>query len=409
MGENATNQARPVTAVETGADDVAHREVVYPDAGPFELAAQGHHLTFHPSGPERLVALLDLIANAERSVELVFYIFEADRAGSQVRDALVEAAGRGVAVHLIVDAFGIGAPSSFFDPLVAAGGKFDLFQPRWNVRYLIRNHQKMVIVDRQRAMTGGFNIADDYFAPADEDGWSDLGVLVEGPVVAQFADWFRELEAWVSDKGSQFRAIRQLVREWDPGDGPVQLVVGGPTRVPNSWVQRVKDDLARGVRLDMVMAYFSPSRSIRELIQGIAKRGAARLVMAGKTDNGATIGASRALYSRLQAAGTQIAEFAPTKLHSKLLVIDDVTYVGSANMDMRSVRLNLELMLRIEDKALAQRMRELIDHMQEHSLAITPDLHRQRATWLNRLRWRLCYWLVSVFDYTIARRLNLGL
>jgi len=157
------------------------------------------------------------------------------------------------------------------------------------------------------------------------------------------------------------------------------------------------------------MAYFSPPRSIRRLIRKLAQRGGARLIMAGKSDNTTTIGASRALYGNLLHAGVSIAEFEPTKLHLKLMVIDDVTYFGSANFDMRSIRLNLELMVRVEDAALAQKVRGMIDHLESASRPVTLEWFRREATLFNRIRWRLSWFLVSVIDYTVARRLNLGL
>ena len=73
--------------------------------------------------------------------------------------------------------------------------------------------------------------------------------------------------------------------------------------------------------------------------------------MAAKSDNGATIGASRALYGRLLKAGARIWEFSPCKLHTKLTVLDDTVYAGSANMDMRSLYINLEIVLQVRDAA----------------------------------------------------------
>ena len=131
--------------------------------------------------------------------------------------------------------------------------------------------------------------------------------------------------------------------------------------------------------------------------------------MAGKSDNNATIGASRALYEKLLKAGAQIWEFQPNKLHTKLIVLDDAVYMGSANFDMRSLYLNLEIVVRIEDRALAETMSDFIAQHLPASLAITPQLHRQRATLWNRLRWRISWFLVSVVDYTVSRKLNLGL
>lgn len=380
----------------------------YCDAESFSIHAQGHDFTFYPAGKERLQALITLIDDATHSLELVYYMFQADAAGEQVLAALVRAAERGVKLHLIVDAFGTDAPDKFFDPIKEAGGHFDSFSPSWNVRYLIRNHQKFVIVDGKSVLTGGFNVSDHYFAAPSENGWCDLGVLITGEVVSKFREWFVLLEGWVANRHRQFRAIRAMVREWDPDTGPVQLLLGGPTKLTSAWARAAKRDLARGERLDLVMAYFSPPGAMRRLIAMIARKGQTRLIMAGKSDNNATIGASRSLYSKLLRAGAKVYEFQPCKLHMKLLVIDDITYFGSANFDMRSIRLNLELMVRVEDAGLADQMRELVDHMQVGSEAITPELHRRRKGIFNRIRWRLGWFLVSVLDYTVTRRLNLG-
>jgi len=378
----------------------------YRDAEPFEVSAADHTFAFYPAGSDRFEALINHIEGAERSLDVFFYMFRSDRAGGLVRDALTTAAKRGVEVHLIVDDFGSDAPRSFFDPLVEAGGTFDLFQCGWSVRYLIRNHQKFVVADGNRVMTGGFNVSDDYFKSPEENGWCDLGATVKGPIAEQFGDWFASLRHWVIDDKARFRAIRRLVREWNPGEGGVQLLLGGPTRITSGWARRVQRDFSNGDRLDLVMAYFSPPKSIRQLIHRLGELGKARLVMAGKSDNTATIGASRSLYRRMLESGVLVSEFQPSKLHMKLIVIDNVTYFGSANMDMRSIRLNLEVMMRVEDRDLAERMRGMIDHLEAHSTAITAGWFSEHASFLNRARWRLGYWLVSVVDYTVTRRLN---
>ena len=383
-------------------------KVEYSDLPGFAVTAKGHQLRFLLSGPERIDGLVQLIDGAQTSLKMCFYMFEPDAAGNKVRGALIRAAQRGVAVHLILDAFGSSASNSFLNPIERAGGKVSIFQPRWNVRYLIRNHQKFVIADAKRLVTGGFNVSDDYFAPPHEYGWCDLGVLVEGQIVSRFVDWFGELENWVSQDGSQFFAIRKLVRDWHEGGGDVQLLLGGPSRITSTWARVVKRDFAHAKRLDLVMAYFSPPLSIRRLIRMVSRKGRARLIAAGKSDNTTTIGASRALYGALLRDDVEIFEFNASKLHMKLLVVDDVTYFGSANFDMRSIRLNLELMVRIEDAELASKMRGLVSHMAQSSKPITREWHGRRATWINRIKWRMAWFLVSVLDYTVARRLNLG-
>ncbi len=378
------------------------------DPPAFRAEAAGHVLDFVPGGPERLALLLRVIEEARESLKVAFYIFADDDSGRAVRDALAAAAARGVRVTLIVDDFGTSALRPFFAAVEEAGGRFRNFLPRLSRRYLIRNHQKIVIADRKLAILGGFNIADDYFQPAGMGGWHDLAVLVQGPVVERMHRWFLTLEALVSRRTPQFRGVLKAVRKWKGGAGPVQLLIGGPTRGLSSWARVISTDLLHGHKLDMVMAYFAPPRRLRRRMRKIAGLGQTRLVLAGKSDNGATIGAARLLYRSLLRSGARIWEYGPDKLHTKLIVLDDVVYLGSANFDMRSLYLNLEIVLRIEDRALADRMRQFVSDHLPASQAITPEVHRQQAGLFNRARWAISWFLVSVLDYTVSRRLNLG-
>ena len=381
----------------------------FTDPPPFTVEAQGQKLTFYPAGRDRLRALLDLVASARESIRMCFYIFAEDASGVAVRDALTDAARRGVSVDLLLDGFGADAREAFFGPMCEAGGRFSCFSARWSQRYLIRNHQKIVVIDDRTAMIGGFNVEDSYFAPPDENGWSDLAVTVEGSAVAQLSRWYDRLDAWTHAERQSWRKVRRMVREWDPGDGPVRVLIGGPTRGLSSWARCVRADLVGARKLDMIMAYFSPSNKSLRAIGNVACRDGARLVMAGKSDNGATIGATRSLYDYLLKRRSKIWEFMATKLHTKLIVIDDISYFGSANFDMRSLYLNLEVMLRIEDAELAARLSEYVDRCIKGSIEITPSLHKKRAGIVNRIRWNASWFLVAVVDYTVSRRLNLGL
>jgi cardiolipin synthase A/B len=379
----------------------------YCDPPPFSVEAQGLSLAFYPGGRDRLEALLGLIGGAQTCLKVAFYIFATDESGIRVRDALVATARRGVDVRVILDGFGSVAGEAFFAPLVEAGGTFCSFLPRLTRGYLIRNHQKLVVADSRTAMLGGFNVENAYFELADEGGWADLAFTVEGPVVERVEAWFDELEDWVSQPKARFRAIRRKVLCWNTGTGPVRLLIGGPTGRLSSWARCVSEDLVEAGRLDMVMAYFSPSPRLSKRIRRIAGKGQARLLLPAKSDHGATIRAARAYYARLLKAGVRIWEFQPCRLHTKLIVVDDAVYLGSANFDARSLYINLEIMLYIEDAGLARRMREYMDGLLRGAETITPELHAARATWWNRIRWRLALFLVVAIDYTVNRRFNL--
>jgi cardiolipin synthase len=381
----------------------------YRDPEPFQVTAQGQDLCFYPSGSGRRERLLSLIDEARVSLKLVFYIYADDACGRRVREGLIAAAKRGVKVSLIVDGFGAGVDEAFFAEFEAAGGCFFIFSPHWTPAYVIRNHQKIVIADERIAMLGGFNIEEDYFAPPEENGWRDLAFTLEGGLVARVSEWFAELEAWTRNPRAQFRGIRRRVRKWDPGVAPAQILIGGPTIGLSTWSRSVSRDLIRGERLDMIMAYFAPAYRLRKRIRRIAANGRTNLVLAGKSDNPATIGASRSLYRKLLRAGAHIYEFQPCKLHTKLIVLDDTVYLGSANFDMRSLYVNLEIVVRIEDRALAERMRQFVAEHIPASEEVTPELYREWATPWNRLRWGLSWFLTSVVDYSVSRNINLGL
>jgi cardiolipin synthase len=258
-------------------------------------------------------------------------------------------------------------------------------------------------------MLGGFNVSDEYFAPPDHNGWHDIGFTVEGSLVAKVVDWYDRLQRWTLDPHAKFRQVRRMVRTWDGGEDPVRLLIGGPTRWLSSWARCVSLQMKDARRLDLIMAYFAPPAPLLRRIRHIARRGEARLVMAGKSDNAATVGAARSLYGWLLRARARIWEFQPCKLHTKLIVLDDAVYIGSANFDMRSLYINLEIMVKIEDKALADRMREFVAGHEAASVDVTPEIYRQWATPLNRLRWWASWFLVSVVDYTVSRRLNFGI
>jgi cardiolipin synthase len=363
-------------------------------------------------GPALRDALIALIGGARSSLKLYYYIFAADGSGTLVRDALIAARARGVAVTLMIDAFGSSAtPDAFFDPLVKAGARFARFGTRRSTRYLIRNHQKMAMADDSRLLMGGFNVEDGYFGIPATDCWRDVGLWIEGDQVAAMSGWYGQIWRWVSGRRQRFRDLRRMVRRWRPprrlaSDTPFRWLIGGPTRRLSPWAQVVKHDLEKASRVDMVEAYFSPGRGMLKRIARAARRQGARVILPAKSDNGATVAAARLLYGPLLKRGVKIAEYQSCKLHMKLIVIDDAVFVGSANFDMRSLFLNLELMLRIEDHAFARDVRAFIDREEADSRVISLEAHRAGRTPLTLLKQWISYLLVGVLDYTVTRRLN---
>lgn len=392
---------------------MATRTSVTPDGDARDAAAtlDGNRLRLITHGPALRTALIDLIDGAHATLKLYYYIFASDGSGQMVRDALIAARGRGVDVTLMVDAFGSAdAPDDFFVPLVAAGARFGRFGTRRSTRYLIRNHQKMAIADDRRMLIGGFNVEDGYFGIPPEDCWRDLGLMIDGTAVAPMSAWHDQLWHWVSGR-QRFRMLRRLVRHWDRrvDRSPVPALtwlVGGPTRRLSPWARMAKHDLTQARQVDMIAAYFSPGRGMLTRIARAAKRTGARLIFPSRSDNGATVAAARLLYGPLLKRGVEILEYQPCKLHMKLIIIDDIVYVGSANFDMRSLFLNVEVMLRIEDGGFARAVRAFVDGEAAHATTITLEAHRAGRSVLELGKQWISYFLVGVLDYTVTRRLN---
>jgi cardiolipin synthase len=379
-----------------------------PNYPPIEANVSGHRLKFVFGGAERLGLLLDVIAGARETLQLYFYAFGIDAAGRRVASALIEARNRGVAVILLVDGFGtLEQPDAMFAEMVGVGINFARFEPRYGRRYLLRNHQKMLIADGRVAVIGGSNIEDAYFAddPAGHS-WHDIYLRIEGEAVGRLARYHDALAAWVAAPNAGIRSLVALLGQHSDAQGPLRWLFGGPSKRLNAITRMLRAGIATGTQIDMVQAYFAPNWGFLRKLGKAATRGRFRLITASRSDNNTTIAAARHCYRRLLIRSAQIYEYQPEMLHMKLVVIDDAIYVGSANFDMRSLYLNTEIMLRIEDAGLADQMRGVIEQHCAHCELVTRESHRAASTWFRRARWLFGYLIVTALDYRLTRNLN---
>ena len=366
----------------------------------------GNRLEVIESGDARLQLLLELIGGATQSIKMLMYMFNPDRVGARVRDALADAAKRGVDVKVLIDGFGSAAPEDFFDSVDRAGGNHCRFNPSYGRRYLMRNHQKLVIIDEATAIIGGANIDDTYLSDSVEGRWRDLWLRIDGPEVALPSRYFDTLFRWSKRKNPSIHYLRRMIREYSEWRGPLQWKFTGPLSLRNSWWRTIGQDIRRGQQLDMIFAYFAPPAAMVRRIGRLGRRGRARIITAAKSDNNATIAAARNSYSRLLRRHVQMYEYQPAKLHTKLAVVDDVVHIGSSNFDYRSLYINMEVMLRIKDAGFAEAMRGYVEREIAQSKWISPELHKRRAGLWRRIKWALSHYLVNIMDYTVTRRLN---
>jgi len=359
-------------------------------------------------GRDVFPAMLNAIRAARNSVRLETFIFSDDRLGRRFLDELIRAARRGVNVQVMVDAMGSWLlPDDFFQPLRDAGGHVCRFNPLHLWRFGVRNHRKLLVCDNRTAFAGGFNIADEYDGDGVADGWCDVGVQVENPVlVGELTESFDKLFALADFHHKPLWRLRALKHRRKS-----EVISGGesilkhPGSPPGRFQKALHHDLARAREVQIISAYFLPTLRLRYALMRAARRGSrVRLILAGKSDVALAQLAGRSLYHRLLRAGVEIYEYQPQILHAKLIIIDSVVYVGSANLDVRSLKLNYELTLRFEDKSNASGAREVFERTLKHCRRIDPVAWQKSQTFWQLLKYRWAHFLLAQVDPFVALR-----
>ena len=376
-----------------------------------------HQARWLAEGDAAFAAMAALIDAAVRNVCLESYLVRegapTQGAISGVEDpaplllaALLRARARGVRVQVLYDAFGSESlPDAFFAPLRAAGGQVRVFSPARRLRLACRDHRKLLVCDGVRAIVGGINIAPEYAGDGVTRGWLDLSLQIEGPVVTALAASFAAMYALAPLSTTAIREFRRAVRKMPHSGGAVSLLTSGPGWPPGQLRHALRTDLARAHIVHCMAAYFLPPIGIRRALRRVRRRGGVvQLLLGALTDVPVARYAAEHLYGRILAGGAQLFEYQPQVLHAKLLVLDDTVFVGSCNLDRRSLNINYELLLRLVWPQLAAQARELFAGSLLHSRAVPAAQWQARRHWWERWRSRAAYWLLTRVDPLLARR-----
>ena len=335
-------------------------------------------------------AMLAAIREARHSVALSSYIFRKDEIGRAFIDALEDAHHRGVAVRVLVDGIG----SGYFFASVYGGlrrrgvpvGRFMHSVLPWRMPFLnLRTHKKLLILDGTLAFTGGINIADENrVATRPPDPVRDVHFRIEGPVVIQLTAAFASDWAFVMDQELDGPA-------WFPplaarGETQAGVVSSGP----DADLRKIELVVLEAITcartsIRLMTPYFLPSEVLVSALSLAALRGlTVDVIIPMDSDHAVVDWATRAHVDPLLRSDVRIWLDDPPFDHAKLLVIDDVwCFIGSANWDTRSFRLNFELNVEVYDSGLA---RHLDAFMQEKmSVRLTRE-HLSRRGLPVRLR-----------------------
>jgi cardiolipin synthase len=360
------------------------------------------------TGQEIFPGMLAAIGAAKKSVELETYIYADGQLGRQFLEALRAAAQRGVQVRVLVDAAGSWfLPGNFFQPLIAAGAEVRYFNPLDLWRFGVRDHRKLLVCDGVTIFVGGFNVADEYAGDGIQRGWCDLGLRMTNPALAgELRTSFEELFALSNFHRKPWLRLRAFKRKRKvPKSLAGELLLRRPGRGASAFQMALYRDLAGARDVRIISAYFLPTRRVRRDLLRVARRGGrVQLILAAKSDVLVSQLAARSLYHRLLKAGVEIYEYQPQILHAKLIVCDGAAYAGSSNLDIRSLNLNYELMLRFENRAVVSAAREIFERALKHCRPI--ELQQWRASQTVWQRWKnhWAHFLLTRIDPFVALR-----
>lgn len=342
---------------------------------------EGNRVELLPEAPGAFDAVMGAIKNAAKSVWVEFYIIKRDETGERFLKLLAEVSKRGVEVRLLFDAVGsLRIDDDLISEIKAGGGKVEAFHPlspfsrRWSVH--LRNHRKLVIIDGKCAMTGSMNVGNEYswrFLKRGMTRFQDVHMMIEGPAVLDFCTIFAE--DWAFAVGEPLPMPQRETPVLLPGAKVVPLPSGPDQELNASALLYFGGITAAKRSVWLTTPYFIPDESILRALQSAAIRGVdVRIIVPAKTDAMLVGPAGRYYFPELLRSGVRIFENRQEMLHSKTMVIDgEMSMVGSANLDIRSMRLNFELGVLVADEkltgALAERFRAAEAKSREVALA----------------------------------------
>ncbi len=307
-------------------------------------------LCLHADGAAAWRALLALIGSARSTLDVGLFILADDAHGAAVMDALAERASAGVRVRLLIDGIGsLRIARSRLAALRAAGVATAWFIPLLHRplrgRTNLRNHRKLVVADGTRAWTGGRNVADEYFAA--DAVWTDLSLLVEGEAAAVLQQGFE-------------RDWRFAVRETAPADAAptrgtrMTVLYSGPDQAGDTLHDvLLTASYAARHSIVLVTPYFVPDEALLQALCLAARRGVeVRLILPARSNHRLADWVRARALRELAAAGASIRLVPGAMVHAKAMLFDDTLgIVGSANLDIRSLFLNFELVLLLREAA----------------------------------------------------------
>ncbi len=365
---------------------------------------EGTNIKVLRGGDVAYPAMLEAIHNAVHTIALQTYIFDNDEIGRQFTEALSLAMQRGVQVRVLIDAVG----SRYSRPPVVKelrrrGIPCALFMTNpWGMRMPyanLRSHRKILVVDGHVGFTGGMNIRAGFVKEiAGEHTAKDTHFRIIGPVVTQLMSVFAQDWQFTTKEKLPFDPWCDETQEAPEPHIPARCIRSGPDKnmaATHSMLMGAFAIAQRHIRIQS--PYFLPDQVLMGAINTAARRGiSVDIVIPGQNNLRLVNYAMTAQLDQVIKAGCRVWSTSGNFDHSKLITIDGSwSYIGSSNLDPRSLRLNFELDMEIYSRSIAKELEQIIDKQIAHSTPVTLQ-SLSNIPFRKRLRNRII-WLASPY------------
>ncbi|MBT2690327.1 cardiolipin synthase [Bacillus sp. ISL-47] len=364
--------------------DLIYMHLVNNDA----VLTQDNSVTIFTDGREKFDSLIRDITEAKDHIHLQYYIFKRDNLGRSLINLLTEKAKEGVKVRVLYDELGSRSlHKKVFKELMAAGGEIEAFFPSRlhfiNLRINYRNHRKLAIIDGKIGYVGGFNVGDEYLGLNPRFGyWRDTHLRIEGSAVHSMQTRFILDWNQASHRHDIYYAPEFFPRAYSSENVGMQIVTSGPDseweQIKNGYIKMISS--ARK-SIYIQTPYFIPDASVLDALRIAALSGVeVNIMIPNKPDHMFVYWATFSYVGEMLKADANIYIYENGFIHAKTLIVDEeVSSVGTANIDVRSFRLNFEVNAFIYDREVSRNLTESFKEDIQLSRKLTAEDYSKRA------------------------------
>ena len=348
----------------------------------------GNSVDIFYDGESKFEQLIYDLEHAKKFIHIQYYIFKRDIIGKKIIKILEKKAAEGVEVRFLVDSMGsYTITKRLMKKLTNNGGKFEIFfpgiLPHINTRINYRNHRKIVVIDGEYGYTGGFNVGKEYINQDKKIGfWRDTHIRKRGESVNDLSERF--LLDWCYASGEQIDDFSKYYPKkiYEDGDIGIQIVTSGPDH-DEEYIKHAYLKMINNAKKSLYLEtpYFVPDEPILEALKLSALSGVdVRIVIPGNPDHVFMKWAASAYIGELLNAGAKVYCYNKGFIHAKTIVADgEVSTIGTANMDIRSFKLNFEVNAFIYDEKSAKSMEKQFFDDILNSSEVTIEIHNNRS------------------------------